>query len=338
MNLTERMPASPVTPDLIAEASAWVAILHGPERTSVAERGFAQWLKRSEGHARAFEEATAIWEEARNLPRPTRLRTSSRKVAPNRFMQFGLLAAAAIAAVTFVTAMLIRGAGVSTRVGEQRLLALDDGSNVVLNTDTRVIVRYDRDSRTIELKAGEALFEVAKQPNRPFIVIAGDRRIRALGTSFSVRRYENRVAVTLVDGKVSVAPLSAPAKSREQGTDRDLAGVVMAPGERVVFEPQKTITTDRPPLDKVLAWQYREVALDDVMLAEAIAEMNRYSRKPLVADLPDAGSIRITGLFRAGDSLSFARAVAAAYRLEVSDEDGAIRLFEMREAGTADPR
>jgi transmembrane sensor len=343
MNLSEGNRATPVTPDLIAEAAAWVAILHGPERTSATERGFAQWLKRSDAHARAFEEATAIWEEAKNLPRPARLRATSRSsstgAAANRFVRFGLPVAAAVAAVTFATVLYIRSSGVSTGVGEQRLLALDDGSNVVLNTDTRVVVHYDRNSRTIELKAGEALFEVAKQPSRPFTVIAGDRRIRALGTSFSVRRDENRVAVTLVEGKVAVAPLNALGQPEKPSVgDNGSSDVIMEPGERVVFEPQKIAKTDRPQLDKVLAWQWREVALDDVMLADAIAEMNRYSRKPVVVDIPDAGSIRVTGLFRAGDSLSFARAVAAAYRLEVVEQDGAIRLFEKHEAGTASPR
>lgn len=215
-------------------------------------------------------------------------------------------------------AFLIRDTGVATGIGEQRVLALKDGSRVILNTQTRVSVNYNKAARRIELKEGEALFEVAKHANWPFYVTAGDRTIRAVGTSFAVRRDRDQVSVILVEGRVTVATTAEATVATPP--------VVLTPGDRIVFAREKATRTDHPPIEKLLAWQRREVALTDVALTDAITEMNRYSRERLVAQLPDGPPIRVTGLFRAGDSMSFARAVAEAYQLDVVKEDGEIKL------------
>jgi transmembrane sensor len=315
----ERKPTEPkVTPELIAEAAAWVAILHGPNRTHATERGFTQWLKRSDSHAKAFEEATEIWEEARALPRPRRLRTYRRPPRRNFFARLLPVGALLLVVMGAGIAFLMRDTSVATGIGEQRVLALEDGSRVILNTQTRVSVNYNKEARRVELEKGEALFEVAKHADWPFYVTAGDRTIRAVGTSFAVRRDQGRVSVTLVEGKVTVATTAEPTSTTPP--------VVLTPGERVVFAREKPAQTDHPPIEKLLAWQRREVALTDVALADAIIEMNRYSREQLVAQLPDDRPIRVTGLFRAGDSMSFARAVAEAYQLDVVKEDGEIKL------------
>ena len=323
MSVADRSPTGPeVTPELIAEASAWLSVLHGPNRNRATERGFTQWLNRSDSHKKAFEDVTEIWEEACALPRHSRVRTSSRPQPPRHFLRYVAPIAALLAGLAVGIYFVMRDAGVTTGIGEQRVLALEDGSRVILNTQTRVVIDFDKKTRRIELKQGEALFEVAKQPDRPFLVIAANRTIRALGTSFAVRRDQDQVAVTLVEGKVTVASASAATGTAAPPP------VALTPGERVVFAPEKPLQTDHPPIEKLLAWQQRQVALTDVSLAEAIREMNRYSREPLVAHLPDHRPIRVTGLFRAGDSLSFARAVAGAYQLDVVEQDGEIRLEE----------
>lgn len=323
-----------VTADLMAEAAAWLAVLHGPSRTSATERGFQQWLKKSAHNAQAFEEATAIWEEAGNLPRPKRLHGAFKTERGRQsFLQQTLAAAALLVIATVGAFIYVRNAGIQTGVGEQRVLALEDGTQVILNTDTRVLVSYDRNVRKIELKEGEALFEVAKRPDWPFVVIAGEQRVEALGTSFVVRRDEQQLAVTLVEGKVAIAPANASARAESAATSEGAnvsesqpSIVVLSPGQRLMISAGAPPEVDEPSLDKVLAWQRREVAFDDTSLADAIAEMNRYSRKPLVLVTPEAASARVTGLFRAGDSLSFARAVGEAYQLEVAEEGGRIVL------------
>ena len=297
---TRRKP----TRELIAEAAAWVAVLHGANRTTASERGFREWLGKSAAHARAFEEVTQIWEESRTLRRPRTLHAAPRRP---HFAWYAV-AATAIAAFALVTLHYFRDTSIATGIGEQRLLVLEDGTRVTLNTDTRLLVSYDRDSRRIDLKEGEALFEVAKRPDWPFIVAAGSRQVRALGTTFLVRSDAHRLAVTLVEGKVAVsgAMLQPP--------------TIATPGERITFIDSEPPKLDTLPVTKALAWQRREIALDDMSLGDAIAEVNRYNRVPVVTTLRNANDIRVTGLFRSGDSISFARAIARVYHLEVSEE------------------
>jgi len=346
-NLDAADAAAPrVTAALVAEAAVWLSVLHGPERTPQVEAGLAQWLRRSSAHAQAFEQATEIWEEASALPQLERLRSGQATAdrAPKRRWRpvptFAALALVCITAAVFFT--WLHTPIIRTQVGEQRVLVLDDGSRVVLNTDTQLTVDYQRDTRQVELKRGEALFEVASDASRPFIVRAGDRRIRALGTAFAVRRQDGRIAVTLVEGKVSVTSV-VPSAAATTGVDTRVVAsavsdpatpalppgngpIVLAPGERIRFAEAEPPRKDTPPLQSLLAWQRREVALDDTPLAEAVAEMNRYNRIRLVVALAGGGDVRVTGLFRAGDSQSFARAVAATYQLQVEETPDAIRI------------
>jgi transmembrane sensor len=324
MTLQHPLPETEPSAAVIAEAAAWLAILHGPNRTRAAEEGCSAWLKTNSLHSRAFEQATEIWEVSRNLPRPARIiRTKDARA----LLRAATVFAAAIVAVTIGFKLYSHYAGVTTDIGEERLLTLEDGTRIVLNTTTRIVLSYNRQSRHVELKTGEALFDVAKRPNWPFVVTVGDRQIRALGTEFVVRRDPHRLAVTLVEGKVTVLP--AGDSSAASGSAADLStGIVpantktiaLAPGQRLTFDDNRPTRLDKPALDQVLGWQRREITLDDAPLPDAVAEMNRYSTIALVIEEPGARTIHVTGLFRAGDSLSFARAVAATYGLEIVEE------------------
>lgn len=322
MNTRDNSSPADVTPALIAEAAAWISVLHGPRRTTEMERGFAQWLKTSVGHRRAFEEATQIWEESRAIARPLSLRrppVDERSSTPLR--NYLLPAAACLVLALVATWFLVSNPAVTTDIGEQRALTLDDGTRVILNTHSRIVVSYGRRQRQVELTEGEALFEVAKRPDWPFVVTVGEHQVRALGTEFAVRRDADRVAVTLVEGRVAVT-----SRTDENATAQ---ATNLVPGERLTFLGGAAPRIDKPQVDKVLAWQRREVAFDNVALADAVAEMNRYSRVPLVALGGSMASIRVTGLFRAGDSLSFARAVADVFQLRVNEEQGRIVLTEV---------
>ena len=225
----------------------------------------------------------------------------------------------------------------ATAVGEQRLLTLDDGTQIYLNTATRVAVNYDDRARRVELKAGEAIFDVAKRPGWPFVVTAGDRQVTALGTSFLVRRDERRVAVTLMEGKVvvSAVPLSvatpddagsaAPAQSARVSQPNG-ESFTMVPGERLIFVDGVFSQLDTPSIDKTTAWRRGQVVLDDTPLAAAAVEMNRYNSVKLVIEDTQARDLLVNGLFQAGDSVSFANAVAQTYGLRVIQQQGEIIL------------
>lgn len=311
-----------VTAEMLAEASAWAARLHGPKRTARTEAGFKTWLAAHPGHARAFERTTAAWEAVGSVPSEalsSMIRWDRVGVKRQWPRPVSLAAAASLIGVIAGLFFVTHDSALTTDVGEQRVLTLEDGTRVYLNTASRLRVRYEKRLRQIEFEEGEALFDVAKEAGRPFIVVAGDKEILALGTSFVVRRERERLAVTLVDGAVNInESLSAPSRSP--------APLALNPGERLTFTTHRAPTLDRPAVEKVTAWQRGLVILDGTKLSDAVVEMNRYSTVELQVDNVDAAELRISGAFRTGDSVNFAKAMAMTYRLELLDEGDRVVL------------
>lgn len=324
-----------------AEAAAWIARLHGEDRTASVEAGFKRWLAASPEHRAAFEMANEIWVGTEHLPKPA---TPAFVRWPKAVLVItwpqALAAAAVIAVVVLGIGFYSRDTGLVTRVGEQRNLSLEDGTRISLNTASRIHVRYDHTARRVVLDQGEAYFEVAKRPDWPFVVIAGGKQVVARGTVFLVRRDEDSLAVTLVEGKVIVAPAgeavaSTPVSSGTpagSNTPEQLAkvgagqDVTLTPGQRLTFADHQRPKLDRPELDRVTAWQHGQVILDHTPLTDAVVEMNRYSDVPLKIEDPEAGRAEVTGIFRVGDSENFAQAVAETYHLSVANRDGQIVL------------
>lgn len=333
MSPSESTTSEPVPPARLAEASVWIARLHGDARGRALENGLRRWLLEDPDNARAFELATEVWEDAANLRRFIPLQHSARK--QTRTWRPMLAAAACAMLLVIVGVVWLQYQGViSTGVGEQRQLVLDDGTRVFLNTDTRIVVKYDERARRVELRRGEALFNVAKRSDWPFIVRVGDRQVRALGTSFVVRKDAERTAVTLVEGSVLVTPLASAANtvaptvieapgavaqtpSVPAPAQHDRGEFTLEPGQRLTFSNDSAIKLDTPSVDRTTAWRRGQVILDDTPLQAAAAEMNRYNQTKLVVQEPEAGALLINGLFQAGDSTHFANAVAQAYGLEV---------------------
>lgn len=315
MTVNSSMPAPRVTPDLVDEAAVWMTLLHSSARSKQTEAGFRRWLSTSAAHAQAFEKVSRAHELTAALPRGPFPRVSRWERAGYRdgFRKAALIAA--VLAVVVIGALFVASdRAIETRIGEQRTLVLDDGSQVYLNTDTRLEVRYTPERRVIDLENGEAMFDVAKVAHRPFVVQAAGREITALGTSFVVRRDAQTVAVTLVEGRVGI--------SSQRGS-----ALVLSPGERVVFARNAdSAKKDKPALEKLTAWRQGQVDLDEMPLARAVAEINRYSTTRLAVGSSVDPNISITGVFRLGAAKSFALAVADEYHLAVREDGGTIWL------------
>ncbi|HEY3851062.1 MAG TPA: FecR domain-containing protein [Steroidobacteraceae bacterium] len=326
-DVTEPEEPTQLPPEIIAEAGVWVARLGGPN-AELSKKGVRRWLSESDAHRRAFDLATEVWEEAGAL-RGCAAAHLTRSKPPKRSgrKSFSSSAAACVAA-TAVAALVagvftFGGADFATGVGEQREVSLEDGSRVLMNTSTRLKVLYDKYQRRVDLEKGEARFDVTKNPNRPFVVTAGGREVTALGTSFDVRREPTEVSVVLIDGTVTVASV---AESRNTAPTAPAEVTVLHPGQRLTFSAGRPARLDRPPLQRLTDWQRGRVTLDNSSLADAIAEMNRYSIVQLRVQRPEAAALRVSGIFRAGDSMSFARAVSQAYGLMPVEQANAILL------------
>jgi transmembrane sensor len=342
MRSTEASTSQPVSPERLAEASVWIAKLHGDARGRALEDGLRRWLHAHPENARAFEVATEVWEESEKLRSVVPFRPlASVEQRPRRGAVL-LVALACMLTVFAVGIVWFQYVGVvATAVGEQRQLVLEDGTRVFLNTDTRIVVKYDEHARRVELRRGEALFNVAKRSDWPFIVAAGDREVKALGTSFVVRKDAERLAVTLVEGSVLVSPVAsavsgtAPAIEgpgeaaqvpSEPSAQNDNGKFKLTPGQRLTFSNDAPTRLDTPSVERTTAWRRGQVILDDTPLQSAAAEMNRYNHVKLVVEEPEAAALLINGLFQAGDSVQFANAVAHAYGLTIVERGDQIVL------------
>jgi transmembrane sensor len=311
-----------------AQAALWVTELHGPDRSAVLEAKVREWIAEDPRHAAAFELATDAWQRSGNLPGHLPLGEAlPRTTKDARSVPRPLLAGIAVLIVGLAVAIyLARDPSLTTGASEQRTIALSDGTEVTLNANSQVIVQYDARVRRIKLVQGEVLFNVVKHQPRPFVVMAGDRKVIAMGTSFVVRRENasgSGFAVTLIEGRVAVEALSGPDALPDVVTP-DLK--VLVPGQRLRFAGAKPDTVDSPNLDKVTAWQRGQLIFDNVSLQEAVAEFNRYGSRPIVIDDPHVAQLRVGGVFRIADPTSFARSMAATYQLLINDNGNTIIL------------
>jgi transmembrane sensor len=202
---------------------------------------------------------------------------------------------------------------------------LSDGSRVSLNASTSVEVSFSRGERRVRLERGEAYFEVARNASRPFIVEAGVHQVTAVGTAFVVRYEEDRTAVTLVEGKVAVAATRAY-RQQAPKPQQPVQPQMLSPGQRLTFLGGRTPKLDQPRIDAVTAWRRGEVMLDQTVLADAVAEMNRYDERMLVIDDPGVAALKVSGIYHAGDSSGFAQTLAELYGLQVIQQQGRIHL------------
>lgn len=322
-----------------ADAAVWVARLHGPNRTKEVEAGLRRWLADDPQHPAAFEMMTETWEKSARLRRRPIEKVASWEAVGFR-LRFSYAASAIVStAVVAVigTLFYLHTDVIATGIGEFRTLTLQDGTRVFMDSSTRLSVHYEKAQRQVRLVSGEAFFEVTKNPRRPFIVRASGHLIRDLGTEFDVRSDAQGLAVTLVEGKVTVSPLSA---GPDGGALGDASGnfspptllppqpraIALSAGERLTFTSTGVSRIDHPPLGIVTAWERGQVVLDNTSLADAVAEMNRYSHQKIVLQDAAASGIRVSGVFQAGDSQNFAAAVARTYHMRASPHGEAIIL------------
>ncbi|MEJ0038585.1 MAG: FecR domain-containing protein [Gammaproteobacteria bacterium] len=195
----------------------------------------------------------------------------------------------------------------STHIGEFNRVVLEDGSTIALNTDSEVRVHYSSRYRHVGLMRGEALFQVAKNKEKPFDVEAGSTTVRAVGTAFSVRLHEagtnERVDVVVSEGRIAINPPSSQ---------------TFAAGSVATVQNGRVDATrvDGDDITSKLAWTTGRLMFQGEKLSDVVDELNRYNlRKLQVAD-PDIAGLRIGGTFQATDPDGFARALGATFGIK----------------------
>jgi transmembrane sensor len=304
MNRTTRESPRQRERRIRAEAAAWFARRHGADRDAATEEGLQLWLSEDPDHSVQFKRAASVWNHPAQCLRKSTRRGIERPVL------------ATFAAILTLTAVVggvffyLKPTTLSTGMGERLSQTLTDGTQVELNTDTHITVRYGVRQREIVLQSGEIYLNVIKHERRPFVVVAGDRKVVATGTSFVVRRDDSSIApltVTLIEGCVMISPTDTRDSAQTPGAYQ---ATILNAGERARFRPDGPPLVDNPSLGDVTSWREGELIFADTPLSEAVQEFNRYSLNRIAVKSPKAESIRVNGIFRTEDSLSFIRTVA----------------------------
>jgi transmembrane sensor len=196
-----------------------------------------------------------------------------------------------------------------TAVGGLASVPMSDGSKVILNTDSQIRVDVNRHERRVDLDRGEAFFEVARDANRPFVVHAGNKRVVAVGTKFSVRREADDLEVVVTEGKVRIESAGSP--------QAVAAGTVARASDAGVLLKKEDIAA----AEESLSWRTGTLVFREMTLADAVAEFNRYNTHKIVIEDAAVGSLEVAGSFRADNVDAFVRLLARGYPLRVEQHD-----------------
>ncbi|HMA00512.1 MAG TPA: FecR family protein [Steroidobacteraceae bacterium] len=337
-------------PAIVAEASAWFVEFRAGDVNDAARQRFIEWLRRSPEHIQAYLEISGAWaelptsdpggridvaslvERARSeadvvalspvgaappeIPSPSE--PSLRRRWPRRVVP-------AIAALALLAAVAVRllglgdlGSSYSTGIGEQRTIQLADGSTVELNARSRLHVRLTREQRGVTLLEGQALFRVAKDGKRPFVVRAGDAEVRAVGTEFDVYRKETATVVTVVEGRVETYD-----ESGGTGTE----AIVLSAGEQITVRPHSKTKPTRTDTQVATAWVQKRLMFEETPLRDVAEEFNRYNRRPLAIDDRELQKLKISGVYSSTDPASLINFLRSQSSIQVIETENQVRII-----------
>jgi transmembrane sensor len=329
-NRTEHM--TPAAPTIEEQAAAWAVRLDRGQLTPAQRRELDAWLAADARHQGAFVRARAQWSDLERVaalaPGGLDLEPHARAPAPSatrRAIAAGLVIAAAALGAGLIWSGE-RGEVYASELGEVRRISLADGSQMMLNTSSKAIVDFSGGVRNVRLEYGEAVFDVAHDKTRPFVVTAQDVTVTAVGTEFAVRLRNADVAVTVTEGVVELRRDDKAMREPAQRIDANKRAEIVA------AEPTVITSLDQTTAKRRLAWREGMVAFNGDTAAAAIAEMNRYNRRKVVLNSADLGAKPIVGYFRTSDVDGFAGALAAAFGAKVVKDGDAIRIVPKEKA------
>ena len=307
-------------PDPDAEAANWLARLHADERDPTDEAAFRRWIDASPANAEAFRHATSVWDAVGAVQVE---RSPQAAAAPSLINRRALIAGGGAIAAMGIGLGGWQGAqaGVyQTGLGEQKRVALEDGTILFLDTDTKLKAEFNDRQRAVTLHHGRANFRVSADAARPFVVHAGAQSVIAPRAVFDVRRDADRVSVMLIEGSVAVRKAHGGAVN-SVGRLRE--------GERIVIDRTQAGQIDVPDLAQQLAWQNGQLIADNQSLGAMVSEMNRYSSVKLVVADPRAASLKLSGVYRVGENAAFARSVRQLLPVGVRTNNGNLEIFSL---------
>ena len=314
----------------LAEAAAWR--VHLTETDKETSEDFERWLAADPSNQVAWRRVESTWSRFADNPAAPELIAARRaalgdarglgeqqwKRSRRQWFQIaaaiGIVAGGAIWGVqTYLQMQPKPPLDLKTAFGERRILSLNDGSRISLDSATDVQVRYTDHARQLWLLHGQARFEVAHDTSRPFTVTAGGRTVIATGTDFDVDLPKNRVLVTLIEGHVKIT-----------GGEKV---VKLDPGEQLAVKADGSQKVASVNVNRITAWQSGQLVFDNEPLSSVVERVSRYSTVPVTVADGKTGALRMSGVFNTGDVAAFVEAVTHYLPVTASQAQyGAIEL------------
>jgi transmembrane sensor len=335
------------TSQALETAGSWCLKFAAGALSEDDQQRFESWVGGHPENRRAFEDAVGVWRASAEIgAAPTLLglrrealesfeRANRVKWAPsNSRWHLGWKVAVVVTVILAVGALSFWShwatSTYQTGIGERRVVVLADGSKVSLDAQTTVIVRYTQQSRFLRLERGRAKFDVAKNALRPFTVAVVDKTVLATGTAFSVELLSDKVEIILYEGHVQVLsehpgsrpePVRVRELPRSNGSTSSLsAGQELVAGHELIV-PVTASDAEIAVADPVrsLAWEGGQLVFADEPLASAVDRVNRYTDRKLILGDEQAASVRINGVFSAGDVDAFVEGITGVFPLRARE-------------------
>ncbi|ANE54820.1 FecR domain-containing protein [Methylomonas sp. DH-1] len=341
MKSTLHLPAG----NLQQQAGYWVFAQHNGEWTSAAESQLQAWLAQSDAHRHEYQRALQLWQrldqfKAADFP----LRHSMQRLRAKNLKRRQCLRAvrrhSGTALLVMVSALSLNGYlstdHYRTAIGQRQSLTLADGSQLVLNTDSQVSVKIGNERREVWLERGEAFFHVAHQADRPFEVVAGNVRVRDIGTGFNVSLAGGETKVTVTEGEVAVHPDAALTGNRR--LDRwlhagrhwlqtalalpDGGGVAVTAGRQWVARGGEFTGPVAADTGKEIAWRDGRAVFELATLEEVLVQVARYHPVEFEFADPDLQPIRVSASFDTGNLAVILNTLQATFPISIKQIDG----------------
>jgi transmembrane sensor len=362
--MKQSQPSSKLNVHVYEAATAWLIEFRTGDSDAHARQRLDEWLRASPDHVRAYLEVSSIWENAalhdaqhkitaeahvaRALTEDNvvalnvagqrdageSIETGSRASGRRTSRSFAIAASAAflcIVAGALAWLHFQRTPTYSTQTGEQRSISLADGSTIQLNARSRVRIRYSADERAVELLAGQVLFQVAKDKQRPFIVRSDDVQVRAVGTQFDVYKKKGGTIITVMEGRIAVSNAYTDRQMDEApgvASSANAGSIYLSAGQQVSVAVTQVSRPRRIDIAAATAWTQRRLVFDSVPVREVADEFNRYNTRQIVLDGASLQELAIVGVFSSTDPASLLRFLRTQPGINVVEDDARILITQ----------
>lgn len=319
------------------QASAWLA---RADRglSAIEQQEFDAWCAADARHAEAVDHLQSAWQlfdQPREEGLDDLLRedlTDLKRSQARRRIFYGVstLAAACLALVVWQRSVVSTPPATispTAIVSQPDRRVLDDGSVIVLRPGAEVAVNYSTSVRRVELTKGEALFQVAKNKERPFIVSAGGVNVRAVGTAFTVERGQSRVEILVTEGKVSVEKpignIDTPEATESIATLEANHSVVV---EAALSTAAPVVVLDAFSVSERLSWQLPRLDFTETTIQEAVRLFNQHNAVQMRVADDEVAQLRITGVFRSDNLQGFVDLLESSFGVRTTRSERTITL------------